>query len=179
MKFIEGCEGRYSVTKSGKVWSHIKYGGTPGRWLSQTPNQNGYLCVCMVKDGKRISPRVHKLVSDAYLPKNGKPHINHKNGIKTDNRLKNLERVTALENTRHAIKLGLRVKTEKSRLASKIWMTKYNHSQRSLTMFQAKKIRVLCKSGIARKELAKKYKVSVGIIKCIVTNITYVSESAQ
>lgn len=64
----------------------------------------GYECVTVAN--KNIF--VHRLVAEAFVKnEEGKDCINHKNGIKTDNRIENLEWVTKAENNRHAFRTGL------------------------------------------------------------------------
>ena len=51
---------------------------------------------------KRKPYRVHRLVAMKYLPNfSRKLQVNHKNGIKDDNRLENLEMVTNAQNAKH------------------------------------------------------------------------------
>ena len=69
----------------------------------------GYQAVTLAKDGVNRKIRVHKLVALAFIPNpDGKPEINHKDGDKHNNKVENLEWVTAKENQRHAISTGLR-----------------------------------------------------------------------
>lgn len=72
--------------------------------LKQTVDHNGYKNVFL----KRKKYRVHRLVALAFIPNpENKPCVNHINGIKINNYVKNLEWVTELENRQHADKTGL------------------------------------------------------------------------
>ncbi len=52
---------------------------------------------------------VHRLLALAFIPNpENKPEVNHKNGVKTDNSLDNLEWMTKSENELHAFRTGLK-----------------------------------------------------------------------
>ena len=78
--------------------------GKNGSPMSPTPNHRGYPIANLMVNGKRIGIAIHTLVAQEFLGKQEAPYqVNHINGIKTDNRLVNLEWVTPLENVHHAI----------------------------------------------------------------------------
>lgn len=71
-------------------------------------DHNGYLKVDLYKNSKRSTKKIHRLVADAFLPKDPqRSDINHKDGNKHNNVVTNLERCTKSENMKHAYKNGL------------------------------------------------------------------------
>ncbi len=100
---IEGFENLYKVSNFGRVFSWRSC-----RFLKQWVTNKGYLQVALCKDGIETRCSVHRLVARAFVSNTAnKPEVNHKNGIKTKNRLSNLEWVTHQENAQHAVENGL------------------------------------------------------------------------
>lgn len=97
------------VAKDGVIY-HRK-----GRVLRQSPHKDtGYPQVSLWSDNVGTSFYVHRLVADAHIPNpDGKPEVNHKDGVRNHNASANLEWVTSLENKLHAIGEGLRVYTNR------------------------------------------------------------------
>lgn len=76
---------------------------------TSSTNSEGYVIVCLRKNNKSYSKRFHRLLAEYFIPKiDGKLYVNHKNGIKTDNRIENLEWCSLKENSEHAVLNNLR-----------------------------------------------------------------------
>lgn len=109
-KDIPGYEGFYQVSDLGNVRSvdhyvNSKCGSTAlkrGRIISQKKNIYGYMEVHLSKCGKSSSMKVHRLVTSAFIPNpDNLPYVNHKNEVKTDNRVDNLEWCDSSYNTNY------------------------------------------------------------------------------
>ncbi len=110
-KDVVGYEGIYMVSSNGDVKALNPQRRKNRKVLSQCINSSGYLVIGLIKDGVQKLKYVHTLITTAFLenPEN-KKFTNHKNSIRTDNRLENLEWCTAKENTKHMIENGRRPK---------------------------------------------------------------------
>lgn len=75
-------------------------------------SDRGYL-ICVISLGsrsKKICARVHRAVAETFIPNpDNLPEVNHLDGDKSNNVVSNLEWCSSKENTRHAVKNGLRV----------------------------------------------------------------------
>lgn len=107
---IDGYNGKYQVSNLGNVKSiytiyvingiHNKY--YRDIILKPFAQKNGYLNVCLWKDGKKKNRLIHQLVAQSFIPNpNNLPQVNHKNEIKDDNRVENLEYCDAKYNNNY------------------------------------------------------------------------------
>ena len=125
-------------------------------------NRRGYETVNLNKNRCKV---IHRLMAEAFLDKpEGKTEVNHINGIKTDNRLSNLEWVTHAENMLHACRSGLR-HTAKGEFSCRA----------TLTNEQAREVRKLRKLGWTQQKIAEHFGVSRNVVFGIVRNETYIN----
>lgn len=120
---VLGFEELYQVSNLGNVRT-VKRG--EATVMSQKEHWNGYLSVHLRNKGVERRASVHRLVAEAFIPNpDGLRDVNHKNGIKTDNRVENLEWLSHSDNMRHMHQMKKPteplIKDEKIRKAVRAW----------------------------------------------------------
>lgn len=161
LKDIAGYEGRYAITDDGRVWSHIS-----DKWLKMPLTDWGYPKVCLSNKGKQKVFLVHKLVADAFCWKPSTYlQVNHIDGDKTNNNVKNLEWVTPSQNAKHAWDTGLQFNNSGVRKAQE--------ARRLFSTQAVIAIRQMAKVGWTLRTISKVYKCSLGSIDKIVSGKSY------
>lgn len=175
-KPIPDYEGFYEVSNLGRVRSvsrfvmnHYTKEWREGKVLKPYVTPQGYYNVKLSKLGVKDKHNIHRLVASAFIPNcENKRTVNHKNGIKTDNRVENLEWATYSENIKHAYDNGL-----KERKATSF---AENHHKTNLKNTDVVDI---YNSTLSTKELSIKYGISYDVIQKIRLKKTWKSVLAN
>ncbi len=152
---IEGYP-NYFVTSDGDVYSRNFKGMGIAREMKLTMAANGYLTVRLGRKSGLLL--VHRIVAEAFIPNpTGKRTVNHRNMVKSDNYVSNLEWATYQENHVHSFRNG-----RKSAIGERVHTAK-------LTATEVRQIRKLYKRYVVTyKMLAERFGISWWQVKEII-----------
>lgn len=161
---IPGYDYLYEVSNYGRVRGifnrkELIHGKKLGNIKRPTISPSGYYTIMLWRKNKPASIKVHRLVALAFIPNpENKRTVNHKNGIKLDNRLENLEWATHKENNLHARSNGL-YPTPKSGEDS--------YSSK-LTNQDVIEIRILAENGVRAQTISKVFNIHTNTVSLII-----------
>jgi len=161
-KTIKGFKD-YAISNCGKVKRLTPARGTKvGHILKPWKISDGYLIIELRKNGESYSKLIARLVTENFIgPCPEGQECNHKDGVKTNNNINNLEWVTHSQNIIHSIKTGLRPMGE-------------NRTQAKLTNYKVKEIKHLLKNtNLSFEKIAKLFGVSDSTINDIKQGVTW------
>lgn len=163
--------GLYKVNTFGQVITDNWRNSKKTAFLRPAKDNKGYLRVGLQVNGKLITMKVHRLVAIAFIPNpENKPMVNHIDFNKENNRVENLEWVTAKENTQHAIKNGVFHFQTSETCINKIIKKGELNGVSLLTDKKVLEIRNKFKPNqYTRKMLANEYNVSESCIKDVLS----------
>lgn len=149
----------YMVSSDGRVWSLKSQ-----QMIKQRIDRYGYKGFILHGFGKNKSVRTHRMVASAFIANpEGKPYVNHINGIKLDCRSLNLEWVTHQENMAHAHDEGL-MPSQKGD----------NNPRSKIDEFTARRIKKLALEGkVHQKKIAEMFGISQNQVSKIKTGAAW------
>lgn len=169
-KLIKNFE-KYSACLDGHIYSNDYNHTGKRKVLKECIDKDGYPYIRFVIKGKCYKKMVHRLIAETFIENiDNKPQVNHINGNKTDNRVENLEWVTAKENINHAYKVLGKKPTEKMIQDFTKRSVGINNPKAKIDYRTARIIRKDREKGIMLKIIARKFDISISQVSAICNN---------
>lgn len=160
---IEGAGGRYSITDSGRIFSHVNRTRNVTFEIFGSKNPSGYMACHLFFDGKERTTPIHRLVArqfvDGFSPG---LTVNHKDGNKLNNAASNLEWISQIENIKHAWRTGLMNP-----------VIGEQHHASKVCPVKVRLIREMCASGKSQRHVAKEFHLRQSTVWGIVSKKTW------
>jgi hypothetical protein len=162
---------KYEVGDDGSVWS-LDYNHTGERGiLKQNRDKDGYAYVFLVVNNKRYKRSVHRMVANSFINNpEGKPQVNHKNGVRDDNVVENLEWCTAKENTVHGFRVNGRKISDRMKERAKKQFTGINNPKAKMTTKLVNEMRHMRATGSKLKDISTAFGMSIAQVGQICNN---------
>lgn len=165
-KDIPNYEGYYQASNLGNIRSLDRWIDNPNKKaktngyikkkmiLKQNKIKSGYYTTALSREGTTKAYLTHRLIAIAFLsnPLN-KPQVNHKNGVKTDNNVSNLEWATRSENAIHSYENKLQISRKGSL-----------HGSAKLSELDVLEIRSLLLKKVDKNQISEVFKISYGTV---------------
>lgn len=160
-KYIKGFE-KYSACTDGHIYSNDYNHTGKMQILKEQLDKDGYPYVRLIKLRKQYKKMVHRLTAETFIEKERENlQVNHKNGIKIDNRVDNLEWCSCKENILHCYRVLGKKPTEKMVKDFTKRSRGTNNPKSKINYDIANNIREDRANGSLLKDLADKYKLSI------------------
>lgn len=166
-KDIKGYEGMYQISNDGIVKGLprqvMRKDGIKGpklneRQLKGSINSAGYLTVTLSYNGKAESKFIHRIVAETFIEnRNNLEQVNHKDRNKLNNKVANLEWMTARDNSLH----GNELESDKERNRG---VANPNSKLKTNDVFEIREMR---EKGMKIQEIADEYDVHNSVISNI------------
>lgn len=162
---------KYEVGSNGTVYS-LNYNNSGKRkQIKSRLDADGHEYVILVVNSKRHKRLVHRMVAICFIDNPGnKPQVNHKDGVRNNNDIENLEWVTSRENTLHGYRSNGRKPSEKQIAQRKEMFGGTNNPKAKLDFEQVLSLRKKRSSGTLVKHLAAEFGISVAQVSAIANN---------
>lgn len=139
---VRGYEDLYEVSNLGRVRRN-------GHCLIGSPAGKGYNYIFLSRNNVQEPRYRHHIVAEAFIgPRPEGMEVNHIDGVKSNNAVKNLEYTTSSGNKLHALRIGLRTNVGEG------------HPNTKFSDDAVREIRKLAAEGVPHKQIAKRFGVA-------------------